>query len=301
MTNDQNHKAEKYFVLQLRQVLAQDEDLISGWCFEHGAEGVTQNLPFRQNPEDYSVETLSEDLISLDVFWSTVPDSEVLEDFRERWPGVVIDLSESEHQDWLAEWKKGFRPFQLTANIFVVPRWLEKPKEAKKVIWMEPGMAFGTGTHETTQIAARLLDEALRSRPQARVLDVGTGTGILAIEARLLGAKSALATDIDPEAVRVAQENLTLNKTDFVEVSGIELSELAEPFDVVVANIIDGVLLLLQSDLKRLVAPGGALILSGIIDERLDSFKSKWKDDDLERLRHEKQNEWNGFLLERPR
>jgi ribosomal protein L11 methyltransferase len=187
------------------------------------------------------------------------------------------------------------------ADVWVVPHWCEVPAEAKQVIWMEPGMAFGTGTHETTRLAAQLLAEAMKNRPGARVLDVGTGTGILAILARLLGAAEVIATDIDPEAVRVAHENLELNKQSGIRVSADGLDQFAEPFDVVVANIIDGVLTVLQSGLKRLTAPGGALVLSGIIDERRSHFKERFQPEPLRLIQEKQLNEWHGWLLGRER
>ncbi len=281
------------------QITREQEDLLTEWCFTQGASGVAEALDFSQSLEDYSVATQSQEVFSCDVFFEQAPPADLIDELRARWPNIVCKLTSEANQDWLAEWKKGFVPFPLVPGIWVVPRWCEVPKEAEQVIWMEPGMAFGTGTHETTQLAAHLLKEALTKRPHARVLDVGTGTGILAILAKLLGAKEVIATDIDPEAVRVAQENFVLNTVEEIEVSTKELSEIHGEFDVVVANIIDGVLIVLQNGLKKKVSDEGALVLSGIIDERLQHFKERFVLPPLKLVETGREGEWHAWLLER--
>lgn len=207
----------------------------------------------------------------------------------------------------MEEWKKGFVPFELTESIWVVPPWCPTPEKVKKVILMEPGMAFGTGTHETTQIAAQLLSRALSDISQQKgeekkgkcLLDVGTGTGILALLSRHLGVENVIATDIDLEAVRVAKENIELNKENHISVSNQPLDQMPDhSFDVVVANIIDGVLLLLQSDLKRLVKPGGKLIMSGIIQERWDYFEKHFDPSSFKFRTRLSKNEWHGVMWE---
>ncbi|MGE0763309.1 MAG: 50S ribosomal protein L11 methyltransferase [Bdellovibrionales bacterium] len=293
--------SEKYFRLQLQNVRRDQEEMVTLWCFDHGAEGLAENLPFRQNPEDYSVELLPADTLSIDAFFSAPLAANDLDNLKARFADVIVSLNEEQVQDWMAEWKKGFTPFPLVDGVWVLPHWLPRPAEAKQVILMEPGMAFGTGTHETTKLAAQLLADALRTRPGARVLDVGTGTGILAILAKLLGAREVVATDIDPEAVRVAEENFELNRQTQIPVSNKTLDQLDGEFDVVVANIIDGVLAALQSGLKRRTAPGGALVLSGIIDERLAGFRERFKPEPLRLTKEQRLNEWHGWLVERPR
>ncbi len=137
-------------------------------------------------------------------------------------------------------------------------------------------MAFGTGTHETTQLVAEFLYEI---SPFDSVLDVGTGTGILAVLARQLGATQVSATEIEADSRRVAHENFSLNSVD-VQMDERQVEDLTEKYDVVVANIIDGVLVRIQDALKARVKPGGWLVLSGIITERepefLTGFKAHW-------------------------
>lgn len=290
---------EKYYRLQLKNVLSDQQEPIALWCFDHGATGISEALGFRQNPQDYSVETIPAAATALDVFFSEPLTPEDLAEIRTHWPGVAVEWRHEEGRDWLEEWKKGFVPFELVDGIWIVPHWCERPAEARGVILMEPGMAFGTGTHETTRLAARLVAKAVREREHPRVLDVGTGTGILAILAKLLGSAETIGTDVDPEAVRVAKENLQLNREATIQVTNDGLEKFLAPFDVVVANIIDGVLVLLQKDLKRLVAPGGILILSGIIDERLGIFRERFVMDGFTEVEHQTLNEWHGFAIQR--
>lgn len=288
-----------YFCLKIRNIAREEEDLLTDFCFDAGAGGMEETLDFHQNPNDYSVATKSSDRFDCNVYFTTEPGSKWLEELRSRWPHLQVELRLEANKDWLAEWKKGFKPFLLVEDVWVVPSWCERPTEAKHVIWMDPGMAFGTGTHETTQLAAQLLAKAIVKRPGARVLDVGTGTGILAILARHLGATTVVGTDVDPEAVRVAHENLELNKIKDIEVSTREIGEAGGPFDIVVANIIDGVLTMLQKPLKAAVESGGALVLSGIIDERREHFAKSFKAEPLTLTDQRQLSEWHGLLLER--
>lgn len=292
-------KPNSYFRLTLKNIARDKEDLLVAFCFEAGAAGVEEVLNFQQNQNDYSVETQAAETFSCAVYFESDPGRSFLEELRSRYPELQLDLQQEENKDWLAEWKKGFKPFALVEDVWVVPSWCEQPKEARHVIWMEPGMAFGTGTHETTRLAAQLLSFALKDRPGARVLDVGTGTGILAILARHLGAAHVVGTDIDPEAVRVAKENLELNHATEIEVSDQEISEVGGPFDIVVANIIDGVLTALQSDLKAAVASGGALVLSGIIDERRELFDQRFVLAPMSLVEQRRESEWHGLLMEK--
>jgi ribosomal protein L11 methyltransferase len=179
-------------------------------------------------------------------------------------------VTSEERRDWLAEWKKGFKPFELAGGHWVVPSWCETPSEAKHAIRIDPGMAFGTGTHETTQLVAEaLLDLKVAG---GSVLDVGTGTGILAILAQQLGAKRVWATEIEADSRRVARENFNLNNCGDIIMNDRQVEDLNEKFTIVVANIIDGVLVRIQDALKARVKPGGWLVVSGIIGEREKDF-----------------------------
>jgi ribosomal protein L11 methyltransferase len=182
-------------------------------------------------------------------------------------PAPTITRSFIADEDWSASWKEHFKPFAIIPGLIIAPTWEPyQGKENEKVIVMDPGMAFGTGHHATTALSLQLLQGALHESSNSSVLDVGTGTGILGMAAALFGASQVLAIDNDPEAVRAAQENCTRNRLqELMTVEITALASLPAPFSLVVANIVHDALLELAPDLVRLTAPGGQLILSGIL------------------------------------
>jgi len=259
-----------YFLLDLENVSGAAEEWLSHSAFDWGAQGMSEVLSFHQEEGEEAVETLASDSHHLHIYFEKCPDPRFLQDLKFRFPEIQSKLLEESDRDWLAEWKKGFHAFELVDGIYVVPSWLSAPADAKQVIWMEPGMAFGTGTHETTQLVASAYFRLARKNRNP-VLDVGTGTGILAILAKQLGAKEVVAIDTDPEALRVAAENAARNEvTLHISPAGIE--NLDGTFDVVLANIIDGILSRIRDDLFAHVKRPGLLILSGILVEREDHF-----------------------------
>lgn len=172
--------------------------------------------------------------------------------------------AETPDQDWSESWKKGLGPI-LVGRVFVRPSWVvaEVPRGAVQVV-LDPGMAFGTGSHATTALCLGALSELLTSRPAASVLDVGTGSGLLAIAARKLGAGQVRGTDNDPVAVAVARENAARNGVD-VQLGGEPLAAVPGRFDIVVANILANTLVDLAPDLAAHVLPGGVALVSGIL------------------------------------
>lgn len=175
-------------------------------------------------------------------------------------------------QDWLAEWKKGYEPIEIGDRLLVSPSW-KKDQIAgsdRIVIEIDPGMAFGTGTHETTRGCLEMLEKYWTG---GSLLDVGTGTGILAIAAaRLHPGSIVTGFDIDPEAVTVAEENAAINQVgDEIELEVNRLSSYAgHEFDVVVANLTADVIIPLASEFPSILKPGGTLIVSGILTEQAD-------------------------------
>lgn len=173
-----------------------------------------------------------------------------------------------EDEDWGSNWKKHFTPFAIIDGLVIKPTWegyVPQPDEV--VIEMDPGMAFGTGHHATTSLCMEFIRSVVRERP-GRVLDVGTGTGILAMAAALFGAPEVMAIDNDPEAVAAALENVAHNGLqDKIAVEITPLESLEGQYSLVVANIIHDVLLQMVDDLTRLTADGGSLVLSGILKE----------------------------------
>ena len=178
-------------------------------------------------------------------------------------------------EDWANNWKQYYHTQRIGKRIIVTPSWEEyTPAEGEVQMRLDPGMAFGTGTHDTTRLCLELLEEVVT--PETRILDVGTGSGILSVGGVLLGAPSALGVDIDPVAVKVANENAEINevtgKTEFV--CGDLTDKVHGKFEIVTANIVADVIIRLLSTVKNYLLKGGVLIVSGIIDTRADEVEN---------------------------
>ena len=178
-------------------------------------------------------------------------------------------------EDWANNWKQYYHTQRIGKRIVVTPSWEEyEPSGDDVQMRLDPGMAFGTGTHDTTRLCLELLEEVVT--PETRILDVGTGSGILSVGGVLLGAPSALGVDIDPVAVKVANENAEINevqdKTEFV--CGDLTDKVHGKFEIVTANIVADVIIRLLSTVKNYLLKGGVLIVSGIIDTRADEVEN---------------------------
>lgn len=178
-------------------------------------------------------------------------------------------------QDWANEWKQYFHVTHVGKSLVIKPSW-EKyaPKEGEHVIEIDPGMAFGTGTHHTTNMMMERLEKVIT--PDSTVFDVGTGSGILAIAAAMLGAKSVKAVDIDGVAVRVAKENVADNGlSEQIEVREGDLLHGTEgKADVIIANIIADIVIMLLQDIPQKLNDNGVLLASGIIEERMPDVEA---------------------------
>lgn len=199
--------------------------------------------------------------------------AEVLPLFRERLEasGIEYTLSTAgvEQEDWQNAWKKYYHAMDIGKRLAIVPGW-EEYETDRTVITMDPGMAFGTGTHETTSLCLEVLDE--RVKGGERMLDIGTGSGILAIAALKLGAAEAEGVDIDPMCVRTAGENAERNGVqDRLKVLVGDLSDKASGvYNIITANIVAAAILSLAPHVPALMAPEAVFIASGIIDTRKD-------------------------------
>lgn len=180
-----------------------------------------------------------------------------------------IELAGCAMDDWINNWKKYFKPMPVGEKLLIRPVWEEDfDPQGRAVLNLEPGLAFGTGTHETTRLCMELIEKHL---PQnADFLDMGCGSGILSVAALLLGAKSAVGVDIDPLAVKTAVENARLNGVEerFTGICGNLAEKVSGRFQLIAANIVADVVILLSRDVPRFLAPGGVYIVSGIIDTR---------------------------------
>ena len=208
-------------------------------------------------------------------------------------------------EDWNKTWKAGFKPLPITPHLVIKPTWESyQPTPGEKVIEMDPGMAFGTGHHASTKLALEITEALFfdQEAPPKTVLDVGTGTGILAMAAALFGAQEVLAIDNDPEAVVVAEENILRNGLlPIITAQGIALEEIPRQFDLVIANIIHDTLIDLAATLAARLAPNGRLILAGILTgPQTDSIRAAYNALGLKHQETRSEGEWSALLFAQP-
>lgn len=220
--------------------------------------------------------------------------------FQVEYPTIIWE--EIEDQDWSSSWKVHFKPFEVTEGLVIAPTWEEyTAAHNEKVIVMDPGMAFGTGHHASTSLSLDLIRKILVSNRDQHVLDVGTGTAVLGMWAALLGAARVLGIDNDPEAVRIAADNVRLNGLDSVmEVSPEQLQAIEERFDLIVANIIHDVLVTMNDVFNKLLAQGGHLVLSGILcGEQEQNIIQKFTGCGFTFIENKQQEEWVALYFRR--
>lgn len=191
----------------------------------------------------------------------------------------TIDLSNVREDDWLNNWRKYFKPMPVGERLLINPSWYtDTDPEGRAVLNIDPGLAFGTGKHETTRLCMEALEHYVS--PGAKVLDVGCGSGILGIAAVLLGADSAFGVDIDETAVRTANETARINGVgdSFTAIAGDLVDKVTEKYDIVVANIVADAIIALSASVPRFMTDDAVYIVSGIIDARADDVKNAVKD-----------------------
>jgi ribosomal protein L11 methyltransferase len=206
-------------------------------------------------------------------------------------------------EDWANAWKEHYRPVRVGRKVVVRPPWQNyQPNDGEVVIELDPGMAFGTGTHPSTRLCLLGLEDELR--PDDRVLDVGTGSGILAIAAAKLGAIAVDAVDIEPVAVRSARENAARNGVaDLIHVrEGTAGPDQAFPgqYDLVLANIIARILIEIADGVAAAVKPGGTLVLAGIIESREPAVRRAYEQRGLRFDRRDQMEDWVSLIFRRP-
>ena len=293
-------------------------DLVADLFFDLGGEGVS--IRDKSDVEELYRSSVIWDYIdkkALDGYDDRVyvkfmvPESELKTKLKEVEEGLAVLKSRSpfpvgaaeiianpvDDADWRNEWKKYYKPI-VTKSVTVVPKWINYPKaEGEKLLYINPGMAFGTGEHETTHMCLDLLAEC--SPKGKTVIDVGTGSGILGIAAKICGAKSVYMCDIDAHAILTAKENAELNGVS--EKCDIECADLLTKTDfeadVVLANITADVLIKLSKDIKKYVKDNGYLVVSGIINERVAEVARAFKAAGFMQIKAVNMGEWNAFLF----
>ena len=201
---------------------------------------------------------------------------------------------EIEDMDWANEWKKYYEPFYI-GNILIKPSWIDIDESDHTVVEINPGMAFGTGLHETTNLCIEQLQEL--NLIDKIVLDIGCGSGILSVVSSKLGAKEVFATDIDPLAIEATLENANLNKISNINaVKGSLLDNVDKKYDVVVANILLNVLDILIPDLPKALKKDGVFICSGLINSQKDNIVNTLEKNNLEIVEISEKGEWISII-----
>ena len=196
--------------------------------------------------------------------------SKISEMLKEANIDFQVESLDCNDEDWLNNWKQYFQPSPVGEKLLIRPTWRKNyDPEGRIVINLDPGLAFGTGTHETTRLCLEVLEKIVKE--DTTVLDVGCGSGILGIASLLLGGKSAVGVDIDPMAVKTARENAVLNNVEdkFTAIEGNFTEKVSGKFDIVVANIVADAIIFLSQGVKTFMKEDSVYIMSGIIDTRV--------------------------------
>ncbi len=304
--------AEKYYELRLK-INPLMEDLISEIFFENFtcegivlAEEAYKDLEmisttegtlkiFLKNEYDESYEDVLYDVENvLDLHRQEFKSRGVSDDELGSWE---FELEEKETEDWSKKWKEGWDVTHVTEKIAVVPDWIEyQPKEGEVMIKLEPGCAFGTGTHQTTQLCMKALEKYMKL--DDRVADIGMGSGILSILAKKLGASYVYGCDNDDTVIDVAKENAVKNGVEAVFELGTA-DKITEQFDFVVANILHFVLAEIMEDLKAIMKMGALMSLSGILDEKKQMVIEAYEKAGLELVEEIPQDQWTSFVVKK--
>lgn len=201
-----------------------------------------------------------------------------------------FDIVTSAQNEWREKWRQWFKPFEIAPGIVVAPSWEDyKPRSGEKLITLDPGMAFGTGLHETTRLCAEAIFHSLPG-PDS-LLDIGCGSGLLAIVANKLGVPKIAAVENDPDAVLIARENFKKNEITGIEVAS-SLNQIPDKFDIVVANILLMTLIELKDKLIRHLTADGILILSGITNDQEERLEEAFSPP-LAFVKRATMNEWS--------
>lgn len=290
---------------------------------ESAAAIANMTVPYGIYIEDYSdleenaweiahIDLIDEDLINKDrknsVIHIYISESdnaaEALEFLKERLTAEKIPFEAGsvgvDDSDWNENWKKYFHPIEIGEKLAVVPSWENyENKQNRTVLNIDPGAAFGTGTHATTSLCLELLQGFVEKN--SRMLDIGCGSGILALASVLLGAESAFGVDIDAQSVKTARENAQINGID--DKVSFEVGDLTEvvsgKYDIICANIVADVVIRLLPDAKNFMTDNGRLIVSGIIDLRKDDVLKAVSENGFKVTGEKYKDNWCAFVLQK--
>jgi len=294
-----------YYELNI-SINPQMEDIVSDICFTNlSCEGV---ILAEETYKDLVMTATTEG--TLRVFLTEITENpiEILQTEREllKSRGFTdeelgswkITIDEKENQDWSKKWKEKWTVTHVTDKIAVVPSWLTyEPKENEITITLDPGCAFGTGTHQTTQLCMKALEKYLK--PNNTMADIGTGSGILAILAKKLGASTVYGGDNDDTVIDVAIENAGVNGVNGIKFELNTADKLKEKYDFVCANILHNVLFEIMGDLKNIMKDDGILSLSGILNEKKDIVLEAINRENLKIIDTLTQDQWISYVVKK--
>jgi ribosomal protein L11 methyltransferase len=297
-SGDKEKSMNRWLAISLR-VPRESIDAVSNFLMEQGATGIEEGEedPKGERLKAYFLKNGREEGICRAL-------RRYLKSLRAIQPGISqtkIEVLPIPEQNWGENWKKFFKPVRVTSRFVIKPPWSSFPLRKNQIsIDITPGMAFGTGTHATTKLSIRALEERLKKK-RASVLDVGTGSGILSIAAARLGAKEVLGIDTDPVAVEIARENVSQNGvSNIVKIRKGSIGHIRRRFDVVMANIDLKNLRRMRQPLLRHLKRKGPLILSGILEREGDRLRQHYMETGLLRwIRSTVEGEWVCLTLQK--
>lgn len=277
------------------RIAREAEEMATDILFDRGATGTVM---LEESPEEITLAAYFDESANPEEIAEIVEAAFAQTGERSALRGIA--LSELADQDWMQKWKEGFEPLTIGARLLITPSWkLPAETGGRAVIQIDPGMAFGTGSHETTRLCLEAIE---RYWDGGTMLDVGTGTGILAIAAALLAPASHItAIDIDSLAVEVARENISINEVS-ERISVLEATPdrfAGSDFDVVVANLTAEVIIELIEDLSACLRPAGMMILSGILTTLRDDVEQHANNAGLEIIERGEAGEWSLLVARR--
>ncbi|MFC2135084.1 50S ribosomal protein L11 methyltransferase [Bacteroidota bacterium] len=279
----QNHKK---FVISLKPFAA---DLVSGLLWELDIEGISESDNYL---EVFALDTSDVRIEDISRILNKFVEENILESYD-------VEESVVESKNWNEEWEKSINIVHISDKIVIVPSFKNyTPEKNQIIITIDPKMSFGTGEHQTTKLVLSLCEKYVK--PGDKVLDVGSGTGVLAIGAVKFGAGSALGIDNDEWCELNGSENIELNKVhDKVEIRLAEIDDIDETgFDLVLANINKHILLSINEKLKQKIKPGGRLILSGLLADDEEDIKKSYQPTGFKLLEKTKLDEWIALVYQ---
>ncbi len=287
------------------------EDIFSFILYQNGATGLDIHDPkdieyIRKNPESWSVydekDFPNEDHLIIKAYFESSEADSVIEKIKSDISGnalipkdsYLMEESVVKETDWSENWKQYYKPVKIGKKLLICPEWeKDDNEEHRNVIFIDPGMAFGTGTHETTKLCLEAIEDYVKMGDI--IFDVGTGSGILSVAAISLGAKKAIAVDIDELAIKMAHQNVSFNHMeDVVFIKKGNLLDVVEgEADIIVSNIIAEIICTMIGDLRKHLSDGGIFITSGIIEEKVPMVLTALSEHSFTIVESRSENGWH--------